>query len=66
MKPERSEFVMIEDEEQKQTKDAVTPEIRQLIVRVLECAVVKLVGYLTRLWTPKVGGQEKGGEDSED
>ncbi len=61
MKPERSELVMIEEEEQKSESRAFTPEIRGLLGDLLERAFIKAVRFITNLWAPKVGGQEEGG-----
>ena len=66
MKPERSEFLMKENEEQKSGTGFFTAGVRELFRRLLERAVIKLVGFLSRLFTPKVGGRSEGGESSED
>ena len=65
MKPERSERLMIEDKEQKSEDRAFTPVMREILGDLLECAFIKAVGFFIRLWTPKVGGQTKGGDDTE-
>ncbi len=62
MKPERSELVMIEEKEQKADGTVFTQVMREVLGDLLECAVIKVVGFLTRLWAPKDGDQEGGGE----
>ncbi len=68
MKPERSELVMIEDEGQKKTENvSFTQVVRTFFSDLLECAFTKLAGFVTRLWTSKVGGgRTEGGEGTED
>ncbi len=68
MKPERSELVMIEDEELQKTENvSLTQVVRTFLSGLLEYAFIKLAGFVTRLWTSKVGGgQTEGGEGTED
>ncbi len=66
MKPERSELVVIEEQERKSEKGAFTPAVRQLLGNLLERAFIKLVSFLNRRWAPKTGGHVEGGEDTDD
>ena len=64
MKPERSERTIEVTEREGQMQDGLvfTSEIRGLFSNLIEYAFLKALSWVTRLWAPEIGEEEKGGD----
>ncbi len=63
MKPERSEMITREEQEPKGL--VFTNEVREILGDLLECAFIKVLSFVTRLWAPEVASQPEGADESD-